>query len=240
MYNNVSPERNLSLSFMKALPPCLLPGLALFLSVAAARADTLFFRGSSANFLWSSISNWYLSDGAGGYVPAGRLPNAPDNVILQTGPDGAAGVFEVNTMILEGVLVTNGAFSAHSIQMGDGSTFAGSVVTVLGGGQLQVLSGPIGCVLATVTLTIQGGADLYLSPGAALTLTAGTFIYDEGAVILTAMSLLTAAGPNTLDILPGAQLLSSGAASVTGAGFTLNNNGTIVGNSGALALTPQQ
>ncbi len=212
----------------------------MVLLAAPVQADTLFFRPTMGS-LWSTVTNWYLADGMGGYVPAGHLPNAPDNVILLGGPDGQAGVFQVNTMILEGVGVMNGAYSAQTILMAGGSSFTASTITVLGNGEMEVLAGA-GCSLAGVNLTIQGGASLYLTNGAFLTLGGNTLIYDEGGVILTDGSVINGVpGTNTLDILPGAELLSSGKATVEAVGYpgqyTINNSGTVVCNSGFLELS---
>jgi hypothetical protein len=226
--------------FMKLLPVPAAVLAVMVLLTAPVQADTLFFRATLGS-LWSTVTNWYLADGMGGYVPAGRLPNAPDNVILLTGPDGQAGVFQVNTMILEGVGVMNGAYSAQTIQMAGSSSFTASTITVLGNGEMEVLAGG-GCALTGVNLTIQGGASLYLTNGAFLTLGGGTLIYDEGGVILTDGSVINGVpGTNTLEILPGAELLSSGKATVEIVGYpgqlTINNSGTVVCNSGFLELS---
>lgn len=226
----------MNLCIMVMRSNCIVLLASLSVLVIPVRADTLFFKSSQGNG-WSTISNWFFSVGTT-YVPAARLPNAPDNVVLLGSPDGEAGVYEVNTMILEpGVGVKNGAYSAHSIQMASGTSFTKSAITVLGNGQMVALPGPSGTSLSGVTLTIQGGGTLFLTNGAALTMTGGTFIYDEGGVILAdKSSLAMGASTNTLDILPGAQLLSSGAAALTGG--TLNQNGTVLCNSGTVEISP--
>lgn len=152
---------------MKTMNAISLAGVGFISLVAPIRADTLYFRGSSDN-LWTNPANWFVTDTTGNYMRANRLPNAPDSVVLQSGPDGQTGIYEVSSMILEGVNVMNGDYYAQTIQMLPGSSFTGSTITVEGNGQngeLQVLSVGAQATLNGVTLIIQGGRRCSLPTG---------------------------------------------------------------------------
>lgn len=224
---------------MKTIRVLCLCGVALVLLGAPARCATLYFRVTGTNDLLGNSGNWYFSDGMGGYVGAGRLPNGTDNAVVLDGGDGGAGVFQVSTLTLEGVGVMNGNYTAQTIAVTDGSGFIGSTITIPNGGQIQFSGTNFGCSLNATTVTIQPGGSFSVTTSNSLTLLGGTLVYDEGVVLLADGSIVNGVpGTNTLDILPGAQLMSNGKAIVEAVGspgpFTINNNGTVVCNSGFL------
>jgi hypothetical protein len=191
-----------------------------------------------------NFGNWYLSDGMGGYVGAGRLPNSTDNAVMLTGGDGGAGVFQVSSLILDGgVSVVNGTYTAQTIQMQDNSGFSGSIITIPNGAQMEVIGTNIGCNLNATTVTIQPGGSFGVANESFLTLTAETTLYDQGVILLGDQCVVNGVpGTNTIDILPGAQLTSSGKTVVEAVGsagpFTINNNGAVVCNNGFLKISP--
>jgi len=211
-----------------------------------ARAGTLYFRYGSTNYMWINVANWFRSDGMGGYVSAGKLPGATDDVVLQDAPDGGAGLIQVHSIAVEGVNVMNGAYTTPTLTMLAGSGFTDSTITILDDGQMAVggMYGEPGCSLSGTKVTIEPGCTLSVGTNASLSLMDGTFVYNQGVVGLSDGAVVEGLpGTNTLDIVPGAQLVCSGGATLEAIAngstgyFTLNNNGLVLCNSGMLNVS---
>ena len=224
--------------------------ILVLLAVAAAwpaRAGTLYFRYGSTNYMWINVANWFVPDGMGGYVAAGKLPGASDDVELQDGPDGGAGLIQVHSITVEGVNVMNGAYTTPTLVMQPGSSFTGSTITILDDGQMEVVGvyGESACSLSGTKVTIEPGSTLSVGTNGFLNVIDGTFVCNQGVVNLSDGAVVEGLpGTNTLDIVVGAQLVCSGGATIEAIAngspgyFALNNSGLVLCNSGTLEVSP--
>ncbi len=219
---------------------------ALGLTASLAWGDTLTFiaqadQNGVVNHDWFEIGNWFLSDGNGGFIPAGRLPQQDDTVIITGAADGDQGTVRVQTLVTSAsATLTNGTYSMEDVQMLDGSHFGDTTLFLLGdmdiAGTNCTFSNTDLTILFTATLTIgstqsQASADL--------TLSGGSLIKNMGRMALIDGSQLIAGGSpqSEIDIQSGAALDAAGLCAVRGSGdspLVLDHNGIIRSTGGTL------
>ncbi len=219
---------------------------ALALAGGPLWGDTLTFiaqadQNGTVNYDWFEIGNWFLSDGNGGLVRAGRLPQADDTAIITGAVNAGQGTVRVQSLVASAnATITNGTYSVEDVQMLDGSKFGDTTLFLLG--KMDVAGA--NCVLANTDLTILFTATLTIGStqsltAADLTLSGGSFIKNMGRMALTDGSqLLTGGTPQSeIDVQPGATLDSAGLCVVRGSAdnpLVLDNSGIIRSTGGAL------
>jgi hypothetical protein len=219
---------------------------ALALAAGLAWGDTLTFiaqadQNGVVNHDWFEIGNWFLSDGNGGFIPAGRLPQQDDTVVITGAADGDQGTVRVQTLVTSAsATLTNGTYSMEDVQMLDGSHFGDTTLFLLGdmdvAGANCTFSNTDLTILFTATLTI-GSTQSQTS--ADLTLSGGSLIKNMGHLSLIDGSQLIAGGSpqSEIDIQSGAALDAAGRCAVRGSGdspLVLDHNGIIRSTGGTL------
>ena len=216
--------------------------LALALTAAPARANTLYFIEQNGNYSWFSTANWFYYTGTS-YVAANILPVPGDTAVITTSVNAAGNSINVANLTLKGTAVSGGDFTVTStLTTTSGSSFTSSSIQVLS----QMLTGNY-CTLTGVTLTIGAGAILQVTPvpGSLLPnelVLSGSTIFNSGEIILSDGTTLYAGFNGTngcvLHNFPNATLSGSGVTSVQAAAgaLVLDSAGTILCNYGTLQL----
>src|SRR6185312_14350342 len=215
-----------------------------------AVGDTVYFIATldsegHINESYFSVNNWYFPNGAGGWVPANKLPTDQDTAVLKTSPVLCEkNNISVNTLRVEGVTVVGGNFSVinlytYSVAGSGAATFTGSSVKVQNQYELSV--GPFGgfSVFANSTLILDLGAFVLLDSGTTLDMVGPSTLYDEGQIVMTDGSgILFGGGTNQFSILPNAMVSGSGATSIANGNGSLlfDHNGEIRGDAGFMTI----
>ncbi|MGD0411324.1 MAG: hypothetical protein ABSC18_06435 [Verrucomicrobiota bacterium] len=216
----------------------------LCLGASSLPATTLYFMASEEagvmNYSWTSLGNWYLSDGMGGYVNAYELPAPTDTAYVLTDVNAAGNQINLAGLVLDGyeISVSGGNFIVGTAQIGATVVVASAYMEV----STQLTSSS--CELNYDNITIQSGASWLLSTNTATgkhsaAEITGTTIYNVGQVVLTdgAEIWSLVGGTNESSILnrPNAVFSSSGMTMVMGP-LLFDNGGTVRGDTGMLTF----
>src|ERR1700722_5020713 len=216
----------------------------LCLAAGSLQATTLFFMASEedgvVNYSWTSLGNWYLADGMGGYVNAYELPLPTDTAYVLTDVDVAANQIQLAALYIEGLntTVNGGNFVVGTAQIGNTAILVGTYMEV----SYQLTSST--CELDYDDITIMSGASWLLStnsatgPNSAAEIT-GTTIYNVGQVVLTdgAELISEVGGSNQSFVLnrPNGVFSSSGMTQVSGP-LVFDNAGAVRGDTGTVSF----
>jgi len=195
----------------------------------------------TTNYSWFDAGNWFIPDGSGALVPAGRVPQANDGAIITSLADaGTTGVRVQSLLLTNNAVVTNGTFSVLNLQMLSASSFHNAYVNILTalniGGTNCMLSGTVMNVLSIANGTF---APVAPAPVATLTLAQGSVFQDSGNVTLASGSqIIAVSSPNsTLNIETGAVFSVTGPTAIEGSAtdhLIVDNSGLIRVDEGTL------
>jgi hypothetical protein len=173
---------------------------------------------------WSSPGGWQVSNGAGGYQNANRIPTNNDVVYIGVAP------YSVNGG--ENPIVTTSTISAYQLVFGTLKSKTGITPRLTLTASTLNLTEGINC-LSNASGTIVGGASAinlagnsYLSAGSSLSMTSAPYIYNSAKFNMTGA---------TLNISSGVFTNYAGATIVAGSSSTINCSGTLV-NQGTLTI----
>lgn len=211
----------------------------LLLASLGARADVLYFEPTTGpdgiNYSWFSIDNWYyeLTPEA---VPANRLPEASDTVVLPFDTLVVIGPNTVQVNTLDASLgysfIQGGDITAITIDTLS-ATFTNSTIHVDNGAQWN----SSGDTLESCTADIESGGLLFVDD-ATLFAEYSSTLYVVGQIELMNNSVLNfSTGTNLLSIRPDAEVTGVGNNKLMCAGaLIIDNNGVIQSDDGTLSL----
>jgi hypothetical protein len=221
--------------------------IVLCLGAGSLPATTLFFiaseEGGVINYSWTSLGNWYLPDGMGGYVNAYQLPLPTDTAYVLTDVNAGGNQINLVSLVLEGqgaaINVSGGNFVVGMAQIGVSVILDNSYMEV----SSQLTSST--CELDNDDITIESGASWLISTnsasgnGAAAEMTSTT-IYNIGQVVLTDGAQINSedGGTNQSTFVnrPNGVLSSSGMTFVSGP-MIFDNGGMVRGDAGTISFT---
>ena len=214
---------------------------------ASANGSALVFipqpdmTSGTTNYGWFSSANWFIPDGSGNLVPAGRVPQASDDAIITSLVDaGTTGVRVQDLLLTNNAVVSNGTFSVLNLQMLSASSFQNATVNILVslnvGGTNCTLNGTVMDVLSFSYATF---APVAPAEASTLTLAQGSVLQDSGLLMLAGGSRIIAGTlpQSTLVIGPGAVLSSTNLTSIEGSAaghLIVDNSGLIRVDGGTL------
>ena len=223
-------------------------GACCFLSLGAS-ADTLTFvaqpvSGGAVDYSWFNAANWFTSDGTGNLVPAGRVPSANEQVIIQGAADlGMGGVRVQNLVETNNATLTNGTLAVENLLLLSGSTLGSAIVNVLA--ELNV--GGTNCTFQNATVTLFGIASGNLQPlppatAASLVLTQGSSLQIGGFLNLSDGSQISGGGlpQSKLAIASTGGLSSTNSTAIRGSAnghLIIDNSGVVRVNGGTLTFS---